>query len=164
MRQAAAHGRRLSLVFAACWAIPGAGFCALAFCGGFAPSQPFAPDPAWLTGPAGALLAVLGVACAFLWLILPVSLLVVGIGQLRATTPRRLRWSAIWAGAVVAGIALDPLVLWAIKTSYASDGFQWTWLTATVGFLAVGVAMTAILISAPRSSANTSSAVRLPVP
>jgi hypothetical protein len=65
------------------------------------PSQPFATDPAWMTGPAGAVLAVLEVAYAFSWLSLPVALLVVGIGQLRATTPLDWQWPAIWTGAVV---------------------------------------------------------------
>jgi len=161
MRRSAAPGRRISLILVACWALPGAGFCALAFLGGFAPSQPFANDPAWMAGPAGAVLAVLEVAYAFFWLSLPVTLLVVGIGQLRATTPGGWRWTAMWTGAVVAGIALDPLGLWAANTTYSSDGFQWTWLTATLGYLAVGTAMTEILIAAPRSSSTASRAARL---
>ena len=88
---------------------------------------------------------MLGVAYAFFWLSLPVTLLVVGIGQLRGTIPVGWRWPAIWSGIVVAGIALDPLGLWATNTTYTSDGFQWTWLAATLGYLAVGAAMTAIL-------------------
>ena len=151
-----ARGRRTSLSFVLCWAIPGAGFCALAFSGGFVAGQPFAPDPWWLAGPAGGVLAVLAVVYAFFWLCLPILLLAVGIRQLGATAV--WRWPAIWTGTVVAGIALDPLGLWAINTTFAGDGFQWAWLAATLGYLATGAAMTAILIAAPRSNASASPA------
>jgi uncharacterized membrane protein YhaH (DUF805 family) len=151
-----ARGRRTLLSFVLCWAIPGAGFCTLAFSGGFAAGQPIAPDPWWLAGPAGGVLAVLAVVYAFFWLCLPVLLLAVGIRQLRAMAT--WRWAAIWAGTVVAGIALDPLGLWAINTTFAGDGFQWTRLAATLGYLGTGAAMTAILIAGPRSNASASPA------
>jgi hypothetical protein len=151
MRGAAARGRRAALIFAVCWAIPGAGFCALAFQDGFVAGQPFGTDPAWTAGPAGAVLVGAGSVYAIFWLSLPVVLLIVGTGQLVATTPTGWRWPAIWATAAAAGIALDPFCLWANATTYTGDSFQWTWLTAAVGYLAIGAAMAAILIAAPRS-------------
>jgi uncharacterized membrane protein YccF (DUF307 family) len=83
-------GRRTALVFAACWAITGAAFCALAFSDGFVAGQPFATSPAWLDGPFGAVLTVLGILYAFFWLCLPV---------------------------VLAGVTLDPVILWAKATA-----------------------------------------------
>jgi hypothetical protein len=139
----------------ACWAAPGAGLCALAFQSGFAAGQPVAVYPAWTAGPAGAVLTVLAILYALFWLSLPVPLLAAGIGQIRATTAAAAwQWPAIWTVTVVAGIALDPLGLWALSTTRSGDGFQWAWLTAAVGYLAVGAAMTAILISAPQSPAT----------
>ena len=116
-----------------------------------------------MAGPAGAVLAGLAVGYAFFWLSLPVGLLLAGICQLRATAPAGWRWLAMWTGAVLAGMALDPLGLWALNTTYTSDGFQWTWLTAATGYLAIGAALTAILIAAPRSSSTASPAIRLTV-
>lgn len=131
MRGAAARGRGALVVF--CWALPGAGYCARAFQDGFQPGRPFADYPAWIAGPPGAVLTLMAVLYAIFWLNLPFILLIVGLGRLRATAPAAWRWPAIWTGAVTAGIALDPFGLWALSTPSAGAGFQWTWLTATIG-------------------------------
>jgi hypothetical protein len=156
MRRSAAFGRRASLVSVVCWALPGAAFSALAFSDGFVPSQPFAPQPAWLNGPLEAVLAGLAVACAFFWLASPVALLVVGIGQLHATATAGWRLPIVWTGIVIAGTALDPLNLWALNTTDSGGGFEPAWLVSAVAYLALGAALATILISAPDVRADQS--------
>jgi hypothetical protein len=138
-------GRRTALVFAACWAITGAAFCALAFSDGFVAGQPFATSPAWLDGPFGAVLTVLGILYAFFWLCLPVVLLVVGNVQILNTTSGGWRWPVLWTAVVLAGVTLDPVILWANGNSYAGDGFDWRWLAITLCYLAAGAVLTIIL-------------------
>jgi hypothetical protein len=106
----------------------------------------------------------MAVLYAIFWLNLPFILLIVGLGRLRATAPAAWRWPAIWTGAVTAGIALDPFGLWALSTPSAGAGFQWTWLTATIGYLVLGAAMTAILLVAPQSAATTRPAIGASAP
>jgi hypothetical protein len=164
MRRPAARGRRAALIFVACWAVPGAAFCALAFQGGFVAGQPVAAYPAWTAGPAGAALTVVAILYAVSWLSLPVVLLAVGIDQLGAGAPAVRPWPALWTATVAAGTALDPLGLWALNTTHSGGGFQWAWLAATVGYLAVGAAMAAILIAAPRSPATAGPATGVSAP
>jgi hypothetical protein len=139
-----------SLIFVGCWAAPGSAFCALAFYDGFVPGQPLATGPTWMDGPVGGVLTMLAVVYGFFWLCLPVVLLAVGIGELVATARPGWRWPSLWAAVVGAGIALDALGLWAVSTTYSGGGFEWQWLAASIGYLAVGAALAAILITAPR--------------
>jgi hypothetical protein len=144
------RGRRASLTLVACWAVPGAAFCGWQFYQGLVPAQP----DGWGTpgGPIGALVANLVIAYALLWLCLPGVLLIVGIVQLVRTARRG--WP-LWAAAVLAGIGLDPLVLWSLGTG---NNFRagWPCLAVSIGYLAVGAALLAILLAVPRTlgSAN----------
>jgi hypothetical protein len=153
------RGRRASLTFVACWAIPGAAFCAWQFYQGLVPAQP----DGWAApgGLIGAALTILAILYALFWLCLPAVTLIVGIGQLVATARRGWPWPTLWAAAVVAGIGLDPLGLWSLDTTYSGGGFEWPWLAASIGYLAVGAALLAILLAAPRTlgSANGGPAV-----
>jgi hypothetical protein len=118
-------------------------------------------DSAWLAGSPGAVfvLAILG---AFFWLSLPVTLLAVGIGHMREVVPGGWQWPAAWTGTVLTGIALDPLCLWALNTTYVADGFQWAWLVAAIGYLAASGVMITLLIAAPRSSQRAAIPAGLP--
>jgi hypothetical protein len=66
--------------------------------------------------PVGSVLFALGMLYGIFWLSLPVPLLVLGTGQLRFATAAGWRWPAAWIAAVLAGIALDPLDVWALTT------------------------------------------------
>lgn len=150
------HGRRASLILVACWAVPGAALCALAFYEGFVPGQPIATGPAWMNGPIEGVLTVLAAMYACFWLCLPIVLLAVGIGELAATARAGWRWPSLWAAVVGAGIALDALGLWAVNTTYSGGGSEWQWLAASIGYLAVGATLAAILIAAPRTTISVS--------
>jgi len=149
-------------VFVACWGVPGAAFCALAFGEGFVAGRPVAASWSWLDGQAGAVLIVAAVLCGLFWLSLPAALLVMGIGQVRAAGPAGPRWPVAWTAVLLAGIALDPLGLWALSTTSDGDGFQWAWLTAAIGYLAVSAALLALLTAAPRSSQSAAAEVAPP--
>jgi hypothetical protein len=43
------------------------------------------------------------------------------------------------------------MILWASNTSFNGDGFDWRWLAATLGYLAVGTALELTLRVAPRA-------------
>jgi hypothetical protein len=162
MRRLRGPAGRVCPIFVACWGVPAAAFCALAFAGGFAPSQSVSAEPSWLAGPLGSVLAELGLLYGVFWLSLPVTLLVIGIGQLRLGAAARWRWPAAWTAAVLAGMALDPLALWASNTTYSGEGFEWPWLALGTAYLALSAAMFTLLIAAKRTSARAS--VRSPYP
>jgi hypothetical protein len=123
------------------------------------PGQPLSDGPAWLTGPAGGVLTLLGICYLLFWLSLPVVVLFIGFGQLQATSAPGSS-QAVWITTVLGGFGLDPLGLWALNTTYSGGGFEWPWLMIFIGYLAVGAATTVILFVAPRSLA----AVRAPDP
>ena len=138
------RGRRASLTFVACWAIPGAAFCGWQFYQGIVPAQPDgwgAPG-----GTIGALVANLVIAYALFWLCLPGVLLIVGVVQLVRTARRG--WP-LWAAGVVAGIGLDPIGLWSMGTGNGRAG--WPSLAVSIGYLVVGAALLAILLAVPRT-------------
>jgi dipeptidyl aminopeptidase/acylaminoacyl peptidase len=131
-------------IFAACWALPGAAYCAI----GFAP-LPASLTPSDLPAPLVSGIVTTEIAYASLWASLPVILLIIGIGRLRLAGPAGWRWPAAWAGAAAAGIALDPLILFALNPFSTPPSH---WPAISIGFAAVGAAMIAILIGAARSS------------
>jgi hypothetical protein len=144
------RGRRASLTFVACWAIPGAALCGWQFYQGLVPAQ---PDGISLPGGTiGEVAVTLVIGYALFWLCLPGVLLIVGIVQLVRTA--RGVWP-LWAAAVAAGIALDPLFLWSLGTGHDSRA-GWPCLAVGIGYLAVGAAFFAILLAVPRTlgSAN----------
>jgi hypothetical protein len=93
--------------------------------------------------------------CALFWLASPVALLVAGISELSATTVG-WRWPMIWTGIVIAGLALDPLVLWAATTNYSGGGFEPAWLACSFLYLVAGAALAFVLIGAPQVRAHQS--------
>jgi hypothetical protein len=151
MKLSVAHGRRASAALAGLWTVTGIAAGALGLYDGFSTStQPLYSDgPSWPEGPAASVLAVLAIGYLLFWLSLPVIVLFVGFGQLQATSAPA-SWQGIWITAVLAGFALDALGLWALNTTYSGDGFEWPWLMISIGYLAVGVATTALLVAAPR--------------
>ena len=148
------RGRRASLTLIAFWALPGAAFFAWQFYQGLVPAQP----DGWAApgGPIGAAVADLVIAYALFWLCLPGVFLIVSIVQLVRTARRG--WP-LWAAAAVAGIGLDLLGLWSLDTGNGRAG--WPSLAVSIGYLAVGAALLAMLLAVPRTlrSANGRPAV-----
>jgi hypothetical protein len=140
------RGRRASLTFVACWALPGAAVCGWQFYQG--PIGPATPS-GWAApgGPIGGVVTDLVIVYALFWLCLPVVVLIVGIVQLVRTARRG--WP-LWAAAVVAGIRMDPLALWSSAMAY-NDRAIWPWFAVCIGYLAVGAALLAILLAMPRA-------------
>jgi hypothetical protein len=85
-------------------------------------------------------------------LILPLSglfllpLLIAGLVHVRGVMHGRWLWSVAWTGAVGAGIALEVLVVRIIQPIPVHPPRDW--LELSIGFLAVGAAMTSMLINA----------------
>jgi dipeptidyl aminopeptidase/acylaminoacyl peptidase len=137
-------------IFVACSALSAGACCALAFdplaspvrsgSPGPPPDLPALLVPAW---------PVTGVLYAFVWVSLPVLLLLAGIGLIRFAVPGR-QWHVVWAGAAAAGIALDVLGLLALNQF---DSHPRYWLGLCTGFAVLGT-LTICVSAGPARSAR----------
>jgi WD40 repeat protein len=136
-------------VFVVCSALSAGACWALAFDPLASPVRSGSPGP-----PADlpALLVpawpVTGVLYAFLWVSLPVLLLLAGIGLIRFAVPG-WRWHLAWAGAAAAGIALDLLGLLALNQFGSHPRY---WLGLSIGFAVLGAMTIWVSAGAVRSS------------
>ena len=132
--------RKLGVVLAACWAGPGAIWCAVSL-------------DDWL-GPEGIVVAIALIVVAVPWTVLPVAVSLCG---LRASHASGARWRviAVWAGLGCAGVALEIALLRTIGAQTGVPLPSWEgrlW----IGYATVGVLMIALLWRIGRD--------RLPVP
>ena len=133
--------------FAVCSALSAGACCAVAFdplaspvrsgSPGPPPDLPALLVPAW---------PVTGVLYAFLWVSLPVLLLLAGTGLIRFAVPG-WRWHAAWTGAAAAGIALDLLGLLALNQF---DSHPRYWLGLGLGLAILGTTTLCVSARAPR--------------
>jgi hypothetical protein len=134
-------------VVVVCWALSAAACCALAFGPSVSPVRSGSPGPPpdlpVLLVPVW---PVTGVLYAFLWVSLPVLLLLAGIGLIRFAVPGR-RWHVAWTGAAAAGIALDLLGLLALNQF---DRHPRYWLGLALGFAVLGAMALCVSARAPR--------------
>ena len=89
-----------------------------------------------------------GVLYAFLWVSLPVLLLLAGAGLIRFAAPGR-RWHEVWTGAAAAGIVLDLLGLLALNRF---DRHPRYWLGLCIGFAVLGAMTIWVSAAALRSA------------
>jgi hypothetical protein len=143
--------RRRWRAVVACWSFPGAAVCVHEF----APAGTSPSFGSWaLQGPASAGIWMTGTIAVVLWGILPVVLLIVGIGRVRFAVPG-WRWPTAWIAAVMAGLSLDPLVIFALH-SFSIP--RWDWLALSSGFVLVGATMIGLLTGARVVAARRGSA------
>jgi hypothetical protein len=135
-----------------CWAIVGAAFCGYAFYQGLLPQGPDAPTPSWLYGTLAGVLYFIAMIFAAYWVVIPALLLVIGLGLMAGIPGPQFRWSAAWTLLAVAGLAPDAIVLWAANPFHPPLENQLAFLGCAVGYLAIGTAMTRILIVRSRSA------------
>jgi len=119
-----------------------------------APGDFGASAPSWLA-------SIVGFAIIFLlvpWALLPAPLLILGLGYLRRAARGRLDLAAGWVGALAAGVLAELSFALGLPAPRAmSPGYEGppvpypTALGLSAAFLAVGVALVAVLASARRS-------------
>ena len=119
----------LWLLLVAGWVVPQAAVCADGFAASAYPAAGF-----------GVVAYLLVVACLIVALLLAALLVARRSGW---------RWSLAWICAVAAGMALEVKTAGVENSPWAVPS-RWTWLELSAWFLAVGAAMAAILVHAPR--------------
>jgi hypothetical protein len=144
--------------FAACWALIGAVGCGYLFASSTLPVATVGDVPLW--GPGW--LASIAVGGALLlglpWLVLPVALLPIGLVYLRREAPRRPHWRTAWVALTVAAVALEALFVTGFEVPFLAPNNQgralvsWIQLPETAAFVAIGIALLAILARSARAS------------
>lgn len=121
------------------------------------------PDdwPAQGPGLPGGIVFLAALLAGLPWAVLPVPLLIGGLAHLRRAAPGGWRWLVAWVGAVGAGVTLEALVITGFgyhfpSPTYTGSGLvSWVSLGESLGFVTLGVALTAIL-SGVRAGPSTS--------
>jgi hypothetical protein len=152
-------------VAVACWSVCGAVGCAWLFLVSTqpytVPADPPSP-PAWIPVPVSAAIEVGGLFLSLPWAVLPVVLLIAGLARLRRAGAAGW-WLAAWAAAVAAGIGLEVLTATGFAVPWVSPAFggppviHWILIPESAGYLAVGMAMAGMLMSAARPNGPATS-------
>jgi hypothetical protein len=141
---------KLCISLAAVWSLLGVGTCALLFAVSLIPLQGASPNyvrsvPVGLdyTG------TILGVCMVPLCMFIPVPLLIAGRRHLRRSLAGTRRVTA-WTASASAGILVEALFLFKLGHHDSLIPYRsWHALELSVGFLAVGAAMAAVLLGIP---------------
>lgn len=153
--------RYISLALVACYAAGGAAVYAYVFYLS-AQSAQVTPHPAHVTLRPGWMATgsvILEVLAGWVWMELPLPLLIIGLVRTGRAGLAGWRWPAAWAGAVAAGIALEVLLMTGANANWLfpdypyyppPPGLSWVSLAESAGFLLVGAVMTGVLIGAER--------------
>jgi hypothetical protein len=123
--------RRICLTFASFWAVGGVLVSAGIFVVNY---SVHASAPSWIAGVA--------VVAAFVWLPLPLVVLLLGLIHLGVDARAGWRWLSVWVAIIAAGIALQAVTLLAVGPWFLPG---WTWLAISAGFLLIGMAAIAVL-------------------
>ena len=150
---------RLCRVLVTCWALLGAGGCALLFVwstGRVQGSYGMVIAPTWLPSWLSYILWLAAFLGAVPWMLLLGVILILGVVHFRRVAPGRHLWGVAWAGAVAAGILLMALVNYVHISPYSPYTgptiVSWGELPVSAGFLVLGAAMIALLTRAARSA------------
>jgi hypothetical protein len=135
---------------AACWALIGAVGCGYLFVSSTLPVTTLGDPSLWGPGWLASIAVAGGLILGLPWLALPVVLLPIGVAYLRRA-PRRPLWQTAWAAAAAAALALEALFITGIDVPFLAPNYQgpalvsWIQLPETAAFIAVGIALLAIL-------------------
>jgi hypothetical protein len=111
-----------------------------------------AQAPVWLLAVGTGTALVLGLP----WLFLPIPLLVFGVRHVHHA-PGRWQWPVLWSWAVSGAVGLEALAIMRIGYHIPSPGYMgpgivsWVSLVESIGFVALGAAMIAVLTGAERA-------------
>ena len=152
---------RLCRVLVTCWALLGAGGCALLFVwstGRVQGSYGMVIAPTWLPSWLSYILWLAAFLGAVPWVLLLGVILILGVVHFRRVAPGRHLWGVAWAGAVAAGILLMALVNYVHISPYSPYTgptiVSWGELPVSAGFLVLGAVMIALLTRAARSASR----------
>jgi hypothetical protein len=161
-----ASGRRCR-VLVTCWALLGAGGCAVLFI--WSTGRVLGPDemvvtPSWMPGWLSYIIWLAGFLVVIPWVLTLGLILILGVVYLHRVAPGRHLWQVAWAGTAAAGVALIALMAdMQISPTLPYTGptiVSWGELPVSAGFLALGAVMIALL-TAPARSASRRAAPRL---
>lgn len=151
--------RRFCLSLAVGWGLLGAAACANTFVISTIPAP--LPDGRSIPFALQAAEALLALTMVPLCLLIPVPLLIAGRNYLRRSVPATRRWVTAWSAVAAACAGIEALFLFRLALFFGSAGPglphpSWHALAFAIGFLAVGTAMTYVLINAGRTAARPS--------
>ena len=152
---------RLCRVLVTCWALLGAGGCALLFVwstGRVQGSYGMVIAPTWLPSWLSYILWLTAFLGTVPWVLLLGLILILGVVHFHRVAPGRHLWRVAWAGAAAAGILLTALVNYVHISPYSPYTgptiVSWGELPVSAGFLVLGAVMIALLTRAARSASR----------